>query len=138
MARLPQGSGTMTSERAPLMLGRRFERAAPGGDGNGSGSARTTAVREPKHKPIVLIDDQGGCWGSTTLSDGFEKCTNDSQQPTATQPASGACITTCRCAERSVPGRAQTRLAAPPAGQPCAGHASYTTLRKQALVTELQ
>lgn len=56
------------------MLGRRFERAVVG-EGNGA-SSRALSVREPKQKPIVLIDDQG--------------------------------------------------------------HASYTTLRKQALVTELQ
>ncbi|KAL4443349.1 hypothetical protein ABPG75_011086 [Micractinium tetrahymenae] len=67
----------MASERAPLMLGRRFERAAAAGEGgNGGASSRTLAVREPKQKPIVLIDEHG--------------------------------------------------------------HASYTTLRKQALVTELQ
>lgn len=52
----------MASERAPLMLGRRFERAVVG-EGNGA-SSRALSVREPKQKPIVLIDDQGQSIGA--------------------------------------------------------------------------
>lgn len=114
-------------ETAPLMLQRRLV-----GPSNGAGR-----LNVPKQKPIVLIDEAGArtCWHLPCVP--WALC---NRLPTCTR----------RCAMHAERRRADQPLPLPPPRRrlppppppatrlPAAGHASYTTLRKQALVSELQ